>query len=796
MRHVFISIFVILSVHLTAQESTTVYSRAKVLLAGHSTSEIAQAGMDLSHGLVVPGRFIICDFANWELARFEEAGFEFEILIEDVQEHYINRTPSAERKLECQEKSYIYQDPEHFTLGSMGGFYTYSEMLDVLDEMAILYPHLISIRQPIGAERTYSGKPIYWLRISDNPDVQEDEPEVLYTALHHAREPISLSQMVYFMWYVLERYDSDPEIKYIVDNTQLYFIPCVNPDGYIYNGSAFPEGGGQWRKNMRDNNNSGAFEEKDDGVDLNRNYDLNWGLDDVGSSSNPGSITYRGIEPFSEPETRAVRDFCNAHDFQIALNYHAFGNFLLHPWGYANVNPDDSLVITAFAEALTHENDFNAGNSLQTLGYPVNGGASDWMYGEDASKPIIFSFTPEIGDGYDGFWPEQSLIPHLCKSSLLKNITAAHLTRKFAIATEHTAPFISGLFGELRIELKRYGIEEGSFQVSVVPLNDNIEEVSGAQTVSLSQFQSKNLVFDFVTASHISHGDEALFLLQINDGSVVRSDTIRKVYGMSELAFSEAGNSTQHWEIAPQTDWGVTTAEYHSAPSSITDSPNGTYRPNAWSYINIKEPLNLDGADEAVLRFWAKWDIEWLLDYVLVQASPNGLSWSNLCGQYTKPGSIFQLENEPLYDEVQETWVQEEIDLADYLGGDLYLRFVLVSDGFQENDGFYFDDLEIQTFAGGTTSTYFYDREQFDFTVSPNPANNQSNVTFELPGSYSEATLVVTDMFGKGLFSSEVQKTGFHTIPLEVSHFTPGLYFCTLRINGKAIYTHRLVVQK
>ncbi|MBQ0741152.1 peptidase M14, partial [Aquimarina celericrescens] len=81
--------------------------------------------------------------------------------------------------------------------------------------------------------------------------------EMLFTSLHHAREPIALSQNLFYMWYLLENYNSNPEIKTLVDNTELYFIPIVNPDGYIYNQQTNPNGGGYWRKNRR--NNGGSY---------------------------------------------------------------------------------------------------------------------------------------------------------------------------------------------------------------------------------------------------------------------------------------------------------------------------------------------------------------------------------------------------------------------------------------------------------------------------------------------------------------------------------------------------------
>ena len=73
----------------------------------------------------------------------------------------------------------------------MGGFFTYSQLLDILDSMTLLYPKLITARQPVDTTHTIEGRPIYFLKISDNPNIDENEPKVMYTALHHAREPES-----------------------------------------------------------------------------------------------------------------------------------------------------------------------------------------------------------------------------------------------------------------------------------------------------------------------------------------------------------------------------------------------------------------------------------------------------------------------------------------------------------------------------------------------------------------------------------------------------------------------------
>ena len=82
-----------------------------------------------------------------------------------------------------------------------------------------------------------------------------------------------------------------------------------------------------WRKNMRDNSDGSL------GVDLNRNYGHQWGVDDDGSSGLGNAETYRGKAVFSEPETQAIRDLCKVKRFSLAMNYHSYGNLLIHPWG-------------------------------------------------------------------------------------------------------------------------------------------------------------------------------------------------------------------------------------------------------------------------------------------------------------------------------------------------------------------------------------------------------------------------------------------------------------------------------
>ena len=111
--------------------------------------------------------------------------------------------------------------PFNFTLGSMAGYLTYEEMLFQLDAMHSAFPNLITARENVGTFTTQEGRFLQSVKITSNPSVPSSKPQVLYTAVHHAREPISLSQTIFYMWYLLENYDSNEEIQSIVDNTEL-----------------------------------------------------------------------------------------------------------------------------------------------------------------------------------------------------------------------------------------------------------------------------------------------------------------------------------------------------------------------------------------------------------------------------------------------------------------------------------------------------------------------------------------------------------------------------------------------
>jgi hypothetical protein len=402
-----------------AQENPIKYSQVRVYVASkNDILALQKAGLQFDH-IDYQGTYFDVVLNDQELALLKKMPQRFDLVIDDLEAEYRHRpklTPAQTRDLETAMKQQY--KISGFNFGSMGGYYTFAEVVAELDEMRMLYPNLISVKQSIG--NSLEQRTIWMARISDNPDIDENEEEVLYTALHHAREPQSMASVIYFMWYLLENYGVDPAVNCVIENRELYFIPVVNPDGYVYNQSTNPSGGGFWRKNRR-NNGNGTF-----GVDLNRNYGFQWGFDNFGSSPTPASDTYRGAGPFSEPETQVIRDFVIAHSFSRALNYHSFGNLLIFPWGYlpSFFTPDHSTFV-ALAQDMTQFNMYSYGTANQTVGYLVNGEANDWFYGEQTVKNKVLGMTPEVGSGADGFWPNISRIIPIASENVYPNMVLA-----------------------------------------------------------------------------------------------------------------------------------------------------------------------------------------------------------------------------------------------------------------------------------------------------------------------------------------------------------------------------------
>jgi Zinc carboxypeptidase/Secretion system C-terminal sorting domain len=317
-----------------------------------------------------------------DLPGINQSGLAYRIENENIEEFYRSRLTTSTGLDE---------------LDDMGGYATVEELYQQAIEIAEAYPDIVAGPDTIGY--TLENRPIWVLKISDNVNVDEDEGEIFINGCIHAREVITPLIIMNLADILTSEYETNPRITEIVNGREVWLMPVINVDGYVYNEEQSPDGGGMWRKNKR------TVNEALRGVDLNRNFPTAWGLDNLGSSPSPSSEVYRGESAGSEPATQVVMAFCNAHNFSISINYHAYMNTVLMPVSYnltSSINGEaHRRLIEQYVEPL----------GWQIINPKYHGNVPDWMV-IDADN-YIFSMLSEVGGDMDGFWPSLDRQPIL-----------------------------------------------------------------------------------------------------------------------------------------------------------------------------------------------------------------------------------------------------------------------------------------------------------------------------------------------------------------------------------------------
>jgi len=285
----------------------------------------------------------------------------------------------------------------------IGAYHTHRELETDLLALQARFPQQAKVYK-IGL--SLENRPIYALKVSDHPEIEEGKPAVLFLGCHHAREWISVEVPFLLGKHLLENYASDPEIKRFVDTSEIWIVPLVNPDGHNYSVQVYR----YWRKNRRMNGDS-QF-----GVDLNRNFGYAWGYDNTGSSPNPGSEVYRGPVAFSEPETRAVRDLILNRNFGALISYHSFSQLIMYPWGYTQLPTDQDVLMKDLGSRMSaliqdvNGRTYESAQSGQAL-YLTNGDTTDWAFAATGMPAYTIELPPvdEMGGGF--FNREEDIAP-------------------------------------------------------------------------------------------------------------------------------------------------------------------------------------------------------------------------------------------------------------------------------------------------------------------------------------------------------------------------------------------------
>jgi carboxypeptidase T len=282
------------------------------------------------------------------------------------------------------------------------GYHSYTEVKAEVAAVAAAHPDIVS-RFSIG--KSYQGRDLWAVKISDNVTVDENEPEVMFDGTHHADEHMATEMTLHILHWLVDGYGHDQRITNIVNTREIWIVLLVNPDGAEYDIS-----GGKfhfWRKNRQPTPGTSYI-----GTDLNRNYGYHWGGGGR-TSTNPQAITYRGTGPFSTPEDRAMRDFMASRvvngrqQIRAAITFHEYGRLVMWPYGYTmtdtplDMTGQDHLALTIIGKHMAATNGYRPEQASDL--YISSGTTRDYQYGVYR----IFSYTFELSIKD---YPDDSLI--------------------------------------------------------------------------------------------------------------------------------------------------------------------------------------------------------------------------------------------------------------------------------------------------------------------------------------------------------------------------------------------------
>ncbi len=752
------------------------HSQVKIFASSKTDfDKIEQAGLHLDHVESIDN-YVIAWLSVTEIEMLRVSGVPYQVTIDDWMQYYNSRPvmSEAERKAAIEQSTSDF-NVNHSVFGSMGGYLTYQEIINKLDSMRLEYPGLISSKFSIGS--SHENRQMWTVRVSNSPNAPTGRPEAWFHSLIHAREPMAATQNIYFIYWLLENYNINPLATYILRYRELYFTPVFNPDGYVYNQTTNPNGGGMWRISRKPC--TGSI-----GADMNRNYGpfafWNWGgPNGPGSTLICGGETFRGDLPFDQIETRNAMNFVNSRNFKGILSYHTFGNYFIRPWGYSGLQTPDENTFQNFSADMALHNHYTLGRSLETVGYTVRGTTDDWYYNDSGHAKII-AMTPEVGTSTDGFWPPQTRILPLAQSTVWSNIYFA-LSCGGYVAPVNTqlnkVSYNPGESGSIKVHFKNKGLLSApNVRVELASLSPFISISSASFNYNFvnSYFQdSVMLNFNILSTAPMNSGLPILLRIKQNDTSIIH---IQKAYvcignGFITLADS-AENGMGNWTAVG--GWNTTTSQFYSPANSFTESPTGNYTNNTNRTLTLTTPRNISNTPVTILTFYHKYAIE-IMDNAYVDISSDGGSnWSSI----------------KYYNGTQNEWKQEVFDITDLANAssNLRIRFSLLSNRVGNADGWYVDNIKITNYNDVLTGVSGNQEIPNRFELGqnfPNPFNPATVIKYQIPKS-SNVKISVFDILGKEVATLVNGKVdaGYHQVEFNGSNFASGLYIYKIEAVG------------
>jgi hypothetical protein len=276
---------------------------------------------------------------------------------------------------------------------------SFNQITTFLKDIAAKYPHITKL-ESIG--KSVEGRDLWVLKISDNPKLDEVEPEFKYISSMHGDEITGRELMQFFIKDLVEGYNKDKRITDLINNTEIYIMPSMNPDGS--------------EKRQRANANR---------VDLNRNFP-HWNAEVNDKNGR-------------QPETLAVMDFQAKRQFALSANFHGGAVCVNYPWDSTKVrHPFDGLIRDLSLRysiengPMYNSREFSQGITNGADWYVVRGGMQDWSY-------VFYNDLQVTVELSDTKWPSYSNIPRFYeenKEALMVYAEAIHQGAGFKLKTK------------------------------------------------------------------------------------------------------------------------------------------------------------------------------------------------------------------------------------------------------------------------------------------------------------------------------------------------------------------------
>ncbi|HPV14246.1 MAG TPA: M14 family zinc carboxypeptidase [Candidatus Cloacimonadota bacterium] len=582
-------------------------------------------------------------------------------------------------------------DPQRVRSQDRYEYYSFSEYASFMEQTASTYPEICSLHN-IG--QSGQGRPLYFMKITDNPQVEEAEPRFRYISSIHGDEVVGYDMMIRLIQLLTSEYDTNPRITQIVNNTEIWICPMMNPDGFIlgqrYNAS---------------------------GIDLNRNFPM------------PSGVQHPDGSDWA-PENVAFMNHANQHNFQLSANFHGGELVINYPWDFTyTLTPDNDLIHeAALTYARQNSTIYNSTGFPQGVvngaqWYVITGSLQDWSYG----YTDCIDLTCEISLPK---WPPASVLGsywNLNKESILSLLEFVQRGVHGTVVSTSGVPLTDAIItvggndkqmhvgstcadyhrlllpGSYTITASAFGYVEQSVEITIddsgVAFHDFV--LRPAETTHLvgqlrhpdgTAVPNVQVILDdlppvttdangsFLIASLLEGRHNIIFM---QDGAPI----YRKVFDLdasqTELVFILASESVVFYDPfddisnwTPTLPWGITS---YQGESVLTDSPTGNYE----NYINkvckLTNPVNLQQVLNPVLSFRTRYFLETDYDFVYLEASTDQTNWQQL-KSFT--GS-------------QSAWQNEELSLDQYSGQQVYFRFRIRTDRAVNLDGIYIDDFKI-----------------------------------------------------------------------------------------------------